>query len=234
MHTEKNRMKREIKLAIIDNSIDPSIYNPLAHWGASIDVEWEGFRASESQFPSLSKEYTHLILTGSEASIVEREKWVYEEVEFVREAVDKGISVLGSCYGHQLLALALAGFDHVRRSPSPEVGWISIQIKEDDELLGRKGEAFSFTSHFDEVIHLGSDFHVLASSTYCPIQAFQFKSRPVWGIQIHPEINIEEGRKFLKKLVSLGLKTNPFFERALNTASRDSCLIKTIVKTFLR
>jgi len=222
------------KVAIIDNSIDSSVYNPLDHWKAYLKVPWESFKARKSHFPDLRNGFTHLILTGSEASILERETWVYEEVEIVQEAVEKELSILGSCYGHQLLALALGGPSYVQRSAQPEVGWISIKIEEKNELLGRMRTAYSFSVHFDEVVNLGKPFHILASSKHCPIQAFALRGKPIWGLQIHPEIDIPSARKLLENLVSLNLKTRLFFEKGLKSRPKDSGLIRQIVKNFLR
>lgn len=225
--------EKEVKVAIIDNSIDTSIYNPQEHWKSYLRVEWDSFKATKSHFPDLNRDYTHLILTGSEASIIERENWVYEEIEVVQDAVEKGLSILGSCYGHQLLAFALVGSASVQRCAQPEVGWIPIQIKVENELLGKKRSAFSFSSHFDEVVNLSDAFLVLASSKDCQIQAFQLKKRPIWGIQIHPEINISNAQILLKKFISLNLETKPFFEKALKSVPKDSGLIRRIVKSFL-
>jgi len=225
--------KKEVKVAFIDNSIDSSIYNPEEHWKPYLGVEWDSFKATKSHFPDLKKGYTHLILSGSEASIIEKENWVYEEIEVVQDAVEKGLSILASCYGHQLLALALLGSSSVQRCVQPEVGWIPIQIIEENELLGEKRRAFSFSVHFDEVVSLSNAFLVLASSKDCQIQAFQLKKRPIWGIQIHPEIDISEAEKFLKKLIKLNLKTKPFFEKALKSTPKDSGLIRKIAKSFL-
>jgi GMP synthase-like glutamine amidotransferase len=225
--------EKEVKVAFIDNSIDSSIYNPQEHWKLYLEVAWDAFKATESHFPDLKKGYTHLILSGSEASIIERENWVYEEIEVVQDAVEKGRSILGSCYGHQLLALALLGPSSVQRCVHPEVGWIPIQIEVENELLGKKRTAFSFSSHFDEVVNLSDAFLVLASSKDCQIQAFQLKKRPIWGIQIHPEINISNAQILLKKFMSLDLETKPFFEKALKSTPRDSGLVRRIVKNFL-
>lgn len=225
--------RKEKKVAIIDNSIDSSIYNPIRHWKSYLEVEWEAFKATKSHFPDLKKSFTHLILTGSEASILERESWVYEEVEVIQEASERGLSILGSCYGHQLLVFTFCGPSHIRRSVYPEVGWIPIQIKENNNILGKKKRAFSFSSHFDEVMNLGNDFNILASSKHCRIQAFQLIERPIWGLQIHPEINIREGQLFLRKLILLKLKTNLYFEEALKQSPKDSGLIFHITKKFL-
>jgi GMP synthase-like glutamine amidotransferase len=226
---------KEVKLAFIDNSIDSSVYNPEEHWTPYLGVAWDGFKATKSQFPDFNQGgYTHLLLTGSEASIVEREKWVYEEAEVIRQAINKGIPTLGSCYGHQLLAFALFGPSSVRRSKHPEVGWIPIQIRKDSELLGEKKQAYSFSVHFDEVVDSSKEMQILASSPHCHVQAFQLKNRPAWGFQIHPEINVSHARILLKNLISLNLKTSSLFEKALKSRPRDSGLIRQIVKGFLR
>jgi len=225
---------REVNLAFIDNSIDSSVYNPEEHWKLYLDVEWDSFKATKSHFPDFSEgRYTHLLLTGSEASIIEREKWVLEEVEVIHEAIDKGIPVLGSCYGHQLLAFALFGPPSVRRSKHPEVGWIPVQIKKDSEILGKKRQVYSFSVHFDEVVEVDGDMNVIASSQHCRIQAFQWKDKPVWGIQIHPEINVSHARTLMNNLISLNLKTSPVYEKALRSTPNDSGLIRQIIKGFL-
>lgn len=227
-------MKKDAKLALIDNSIDSSIYTPEEHWKSSLMVEWDSFKATQYQFPDLSTgRYTHVLLTGSEASILEREQWVDEEVKVVQKAIDEGIPILGSCYGHQLLAYALSGPSSVRRSAPPEVGWIAIQITQSNELLGEARQAYSFSVHFDEVVSNSQDFHVLAYSEHCAVQAFQWKDLPIWGIQIHPEIDVSHARELLKNLISLKLKTTPIYEEALKATPRDSGLITNIVQCFL-
>jgi GMP synthase-like glutamine amidotransferase len=225
--------KKEVKVAFIDNSLDSSIYNPEEHWKPYLRVAWDSFKATESHFPDLEKGYTHLILSGSEASIMARENWVYEEIEVVQDAVEKGLSILGSCYGHQLLAFALLGSASVQRCVQPEVGWIPVQIKVENELLGKKRRVFSFSSHFDEVVNLSGAFLVLASSKDCRIQAFQLKKRPIWGIQIHPEINISSAQILLKNFISLNLETKFYFEEALKSTPKDSGLISSIASSFL-
>ncbi len=227
-------MKKDAKLALIDNSIDSSIYTPEEHWKPYLTIEWDCFKATHNQFPDLSKgQYSHVLLTGSEASILEREEWVDAEVEVVHNAIEEGIPILGSCYGHQLLAFALSGPSSVRRSTHPEVGWISIQTKECSELLGESRQAYSFSIHFDEVVNDNENFHILAYSEHCQVQAFQWKSKPFWGIQIHPEIDVPHARALLKNLISLKLKTTPIYEEALKSTPRDSGLIKHIVQGFL-
>jgi len=228
-------MKKKVKVAIIDNSIDPSVYTPVAHWKMNLNVSWQDFRAKEGRFPGLSSGFTHIILTGSEASITERETWVDREINFVMQAVEQGVPVLGSCWGHQLLAVAFAGKSHVRRSPKPEVGWLPITITQDDCLFGGTNLAYVFNSHFDEVMNLGSDFFtVSASSKDCPIHAFQLRGKPVWGIQSHPEINIAQAKTYLRNNIARQHEASPLFEQALKSCPRDSGVISRVIANFLR
>ena len=225
--------KKDLRVAIVDNSIAPSVYTPVEHWAAFLQVPFASFRAREGQLPDLEKDFTHLILTGSEASIVEREGWVDSEVEFVRDALSRGFPTLGSCYGHQLLVLALCGPAYVQRCSRPEIGWRPIAIREKSGLMGEEGVLYAFSSHFDEVVGLDDRFRILASTPDCPVQAFELKGRPVWGIQFHPEIDIPAARQFLQNLVDLGLNTSALFAEALRMRAQDSGLIRQIVRHFL-
>lgn len=228
-----SRNKRP-RVAIIDNSVFPDIYQPVGHWSRYLSVDWEGFVARRHRFPDLRR-FSHLILTGSEASILEPDPWVHEEVEVVREAVGSGLAVLGSCWGHQLLAFALAGPDHVRRSVRPEIGWIRLRLTGKSSLLGPAGEEgpFTFSIHFDEVTGLDDSFEVLASSDLCAAQAVRLRGRPVWGLQCHPEVDVASGRKFLRDLIDAGFKGREHLLEALASEPRDSGLIHRIVRTFI-
>ncbi len=221
------------KLAIIDNSLWPEIYNPVEHWTAWIDLPHRSFRAVDGYLPDLDDGYTHLILTGSEASILNLEPWVLAEVALVQEAVERNLTVLGSCYGHQLLALALAGPDSIRRADVPEIGWIEVEVLKKDPLLGEPGRIMVFSSHYDEVCHLDENrFEILASSRYCQIQAFRLKGKNVWGLQAHPEIEPYSAVKLLRGILEKGFPGRELIEKALNSYPQDDGWIKTISRNF--
>jgi GMP synthase-like glutamine amidotransferase len=227
-----DRMRRKnTRLAIIDNSLDPSIYNPILHWKICLDRDFDVFRTTENNFPDI-KDFTHIILTGSEASILNREGWVEDEIQVIKEAAERGISLLGSCYGHQLLAVALAGARHVRECAHPEIGWIAVDIIGSDDFLGRKRCAYCFSSHLDEVVDLPEEFLVFASSKHCLIQAFRLRNTPIWGLQIHPEMNIYEAQKYLRKRVKSKHEPLKLFQEAMNSSPRDSGLIHHVIEKF--
>jgi GMP synthase-like glutamine amidotransferase len=220
-------------IAIVDNAIDPEIYRPVDHWAAHLDAPWRAFVARRGEFPEPDG-FSHVILTGSEASILERDPWVELEARFVREAVAAGAAVLGSCWGHQLIAFALAGPGSVGRCPRPEIGWIPIRLERPSDLLGRTGETpYVFSIHFDEVKDLPATFEVLASTEACAVHAFRLTDRPVWGLQSHPEIDMPTGRAFLEDLLRRGFKGREAMIEALAGEPRDSGLIRGVVRAFL-
>ncbi len=223
---------KEPRVALIDNSIDPELYRPAEHWNRCLPRPADVFVARKRSLPDPGA-YTHVILTGSEASILDRGPWADEEARFVREAFRLGVCLLGSCWGHQLLAYALAGPRHVRRCARPEIGWARIRVDREDPLLGPPGESFVFSVHYDEVVDLPAPFVVLASTQACPVQAFRAGEKPVWGIQPHPEVDIPTGRRFLEDLVARGFKGQEFLRQALTSEPRDSGLIHRIVSGFL-
>lgn len=220
------------RIALIDNSLDHSVYNPVRHWKKCLAQSFDIFNATSHQFPEV-RDFTHIILSGSEASILQREKWVYEEIDLIKEAANKGKAILGSCYGHQMIAVALAGPQHVERCANPEIGWISVSINRADDFLGSEGYAFSFSSHLDGVKDLPEEFLVFASSDLCPVQGFRLRDHSIWGLQIHPEINISEAQWYLAKRVEGKHEPFQLFQAALSSPPRDSGLIRPVVKNFL-
>jgi GMP synthase-like glutamine amidotransferase len=227
-------MGKKTRVAIIDNSIDSSIYTPVEHWKAYLASDWDSFRAKEHRFPDLRREhYSHLILTGSEASILEREKWVDEEIEVVQDAAVRNIPILGSCWGHQLIAVVFAGLNHVQRVANPEIGWFSITFERENYITGQIKQAFVFNSHLDEVVGLGPEFDVFASTRNCDVHAFQLIGKAIWGIQSHPEMNIAEATKYLENNISKRHVHSTLYARALESTPKDSGLIYRITKNFL-
>jgi GMP synthase-like glutamine amidotransferase len=227
-------MKKPVKVAIIDNSIDPAVYDPVGHWSRYLSRPWQAFRPKDGRLPHLEEGFSHLLLTGSEASILEPDHWVEAEAELVREALERNLAVLGSCFGHQLLAMALSGPQHVRRCSRPEIGWLPIRILRPSRLLGDRDRPYSFSVHFDEVIGLQEPFEVLAATEDCPIQAFCLKGRPVWGLQPHPEMDSGTAGRLLSKLSALNPRFKPLVRQALASRAKDSGLARKVIRAFIQ
>ncbi|MBX2824751.1 MAG: type 1 glutamine amidotransferase [Gammaproteobacteria bacterium] len=115
--------------------------------------------------------------------------WLKAEKAYIREAVEeRGMSYLGLCLGHQLLAEALGG----SVGPGePEIGVCDVQMTEVGAtgiLLDGLPEIFSTLQwHSAEVKALPAGAQVLATSERCAVQAMQWGPR-AYSLQFHLEV----------------------------------------------
>jgi GMP synthase (glutamine-hydrolysing) len=100
---------------------------------------------------------------------------------------DLGIPVLGICYGMQLACQVLGG--EVRPGVSREFGRAHCHIQAPDGLFtGIPAETVVWMSHGDQVQTVNGDWTALATTDTCPIAAVRHRSRPIYGLQFHPEV----------------------------------------------
>lgn len=101
---------------------------------------------------------------------------------------DLGIPFLGICYGMQLACQALGG--KVEGSAHREFGRAVCRVKEPEGLFaGVPEETVVWMSHGDQVRQVSGDFLPLAATDTCPIAAVRHASRPIYGLQFHPEVS---------------------------------------------
>lgn len=224
------------RVLIVDNSLNRPIYMPQRQWRPHLgDVPSDVVHIPGGDpIPPLDT-YTHVIISGSTASLVEPPDWVEREVSLVRQAVDAGLAVLGSCFGHQMLVFALSGSEFVARAATPEVGWIAVEMTAEDPLfvdLPNPWHAFAW--HYDEVVSPPAPWRALGSSAAASVHVVRYGDAPVWGLQAHPETKPCTAKLllFLDKL---------FFDwdseeitTALRQRPRDDRIIGTLIERFLQ
>ena len=104
-----------------------------------------------------------------------------------KQLLDIGLPVLGICYGLQLACLLLGC--KVGSAKAREYGRTQLTVTHSDELLAHVPEQMSvWMSHGDVVDDLSTDFIPLATTANCPIAAVKHASRPIYGVQFHPEV----------------------------------------------
>lgn len=107
--------------------------------------------------------------------------WLLPEIDWLRDAVDRGMPVLGICFGGQLVARAMGG--SVAPAPRAEIGWTSIWS--DQPSLVGAGPWFQF--HYDRwVVPPGA---VEVARTPAASQAFTIER--TLAVQFHPELDAE-------------------------------------------
>jgi len=126
---------------------------------------------------------TGIILSGGPASVYD------EDVPAPEEALLRlGVPVLGICYGMQLIA-HLEGGDVIHGIR--EYGRAELSVQETGDLFdGFSTDETStvWCSHGDHVDVPPPGYRTLASTETLPVAAFASESRPVYGVQFHPEV----------------------------------------------
>jgi GMP synthase (glutamine-hydrolysing) len=114
---------------------------------------------------------------------------------------DLGVPILGICYGMQLAAHYLGGA--VKPSHSREFGRTTCRIHESAGLFANvPSETTVWMSHGDQVDSISGDFLSLAATDTCAIAAVQHRTRPIFGLQFHPEVtHTIHGQQVLRNFV---------------------------------
>lgn len=137
-------------------------------------------------------EFRAVIVLGSSQSAIfySQSEHLAKLFGFVREAVNQQFSVLGICFGSQLLAITL-GAD-VTRNEDMELGHGRLKLtdkgKEDSIFHKCNDELTIFHWHRDRW-KLPPKAKLLATNEVGSNQAF--RSGKVVGLQFHPEVNAE-------------------------------------------
>lgn len=131
------------------------------------------------------------------------------------------IPILGVCGGHQALALAFGGKvgpiragedDCMPYTRDRQTGLVPLLLNFADPIFsGISGELQIVESHYDEVKVLPPGFVLLASEKISPFQIIRHPTRPVYGIQGHPESMYSRGSngcKLIRNFLKIALDYN--------------------------
>jgi GMP synthase (glutamine-hydrolysing) len=147
-----------------------------------LDADLAEFHAREGQLPR-DFEFDGVVVTGSGASVYWEDDWIEALNEYLAEAHERGLPILGVCYGHQALATALGG--RVEAMDGYEIGYRTVEHADADGLFRGVDEAFTvFTTHGDAVVELPAGAELLAENDY-GVHAFRVDD--AFGVQFHPE-----------------------------------------------
>lgn len=132
-----------------------------------------------------------LILMGGPMSVNDDLPWLRTEMRCVREAVARGMPVMGICLGAQLIAKTLGA--RVTRNPVKEIGWAPVywtEAAKTDPLFGGFPSPETVFHWHGETFDLPEGAQLLAYSDACRRQAFRIAGN-VYGLQFHLEVTPE-------------------------------------------
>ena len=157
-------------------------------------------------------EFSHLIISGSALFASQENENDTKIYDIIQKFSNK--SILGICYGHQILAKALMKKNVCRKSSTPELGWRNVELT-DNQLFMGISKPVVYESHLEEVFDLNENFTIIASNSNCDIQGYQYKNLPIWGVQFHPEVTYEFGQQSIKNKLANYESMRKFFKNEL-------------------
>ena len=126
-------------------------------------------------------------------------------LETIAAAEGAGIPVLGVCLGHQAIAALHGGC--VERAPAPRHGKTSQVAHDDGALFAGMPNPFEAGRYHSLVVRerdLPEDLAVTARSEDGLVMAISHRSKPVFGVQFHPEsVLTPDGERLLRNFVAI-------------------------------
>src|SRR5712692_4901469 len=143
-----------------------------------------------------------IILTGSSALLSKpRTRDLFQpEMDLVRNA---RFPILGICYGHQIIGSAFGA--PMRDLGQMLRGYEKVSIVLKHPLFdGLPSDMVVAESHRQELTKVPDEFQLLARSTTSNVEAIAHRSKPIYGVQFHPERSNDDhphGRMIIQNLL---------------------------------
>ena len=119
--------------------------------------------------------------------------------EIINHVISEKKSLLGICYGAEILALTLGGT--IRKSQSVVKGIRTVNVKLSNSLCSHK-DIQAYKSHSYEIAKLGTKLENFATSDTCQYEIIKHKTLPIFGTQFHPEMS-KDGESLIESFVKI-------------------------------
>jgi GMP synthase (glutamine-hydrolysing) len=188
---------------------------------------------SEIHPPSRSVEWirewkpTGIILSGGPNSVYG------DNVPLADPAIFDIAPVLGICYGMQLIAHIEGG--QVIRTNRREYGRAEMKVLEPKGLFAGfspQEPVTTWMSHGDHIEQPPKGYRVTAESNGNPISAFRHVTRPIFGVQFHPEVaHTPRGQEIISNFLFAICKAEPTWTAGAFIDEEVSRVKKTVGKS---
>ncbi|WP_330630590.1 type 1 glutamine amidotransferase [Halocatena halophila] len=218
----------QLRLALLNASITAAAIESTArNFRRELDATLTEFVVSDGQLPE-TFDFDGVVISGSAASAYWDEPWIEQTREWIKTAHDRGLPILGVCFGHQLLASALGGT--VESMDEFEIGYHEVKHT-DSELFEGIDERFTvFVTHGDRVSELPPGATLIAENEY---GVHGFRLGDAFGVQFHPEYDTESATAVTKRKEFLGEETIQAVLDDITPENYDrACETKQLFETF--
>ena len=163
----------------------------FARWLDAAALAWQLVAVDERDaIPADATQFAGIGMMGGPMSVNDALAWIDPLSRLLRDAVARDVPVIGHCLGGQLLAQALGA--RVRRTPTPEIGWIDVESTDAaarDDWFGGRTRFTPFQWHYD-VFDLPAGATRVLTNPFNPNQAYLIGGRHI-GFQCHIEMTAD-------------------------------------------
>lgn len=149
--------------------------------GHEITQSWANFDVEEALRSDIV-----VLSGGSICSLTGNEDRYATELAFIKQTTK---SVIGICFGCELVVAGFGGT--LKELPAHSRGTVHIDVVNDGSLFGGRKSFEAYENHSWIANVLPPDLEVLARSAHGP-EVVRHRSRPIYGLQFHPEHHVEE------------------------------------------
>lgn len=169
----------------------------LAQWLSARGRPWQLIALHEGEdVPDDAGAYAGIGMMGGPMSVNDTLPWIAPMEALVRDAVHRGVPVIGHCLGGQLMAKSLGA--NVGRARTTEIGWVDVDVEptpEAREWFGGRSRFRTFEWHYEGFTLPPGALRVL-SNAFNENQAYVIDGRHI-GFQGHPEMTAEIARSWI-------------------------------------
>jgi GMP synthase-like glutamine amidotransferase len=194
-------MAKRIKLGILQTNHDKSVevgdaFPDDAHRFRDLfdrlddRFEYRIYMTIGGEVPQDLDEQDAFMITGSPLSVLDQHVFTDDLMDFIRRCDAAKKPLLGACFGHQAIALALGG--RVERSPHGyNVGIQDTHFRVQKPWMDPAHQSLPmYVFHEDQVTELPVGCELIGSSAKCEIASFA-KGHHIFTTQAHPEFTHE-------------------------------------------
>jgi GMP synthase (glutamine-hydrolysing) len=142
--------------------------------------------------------YKGIIVSGAPILLTETNPAPYLEKFDI--LVKSNLPLLGICFGHQLLGLYF-GCEISKCKEDRDIQ--TIHLKGQHILFDGFGIWETFMEDHCECISLPENFELLGYSVVSPNEAMHHTTKPLFGVQFHPEVSGENGKKLFANFIKI-------------------------------
>jgi GMP synthase-like glutamine amidotransferase len=215
--------------ALSDFGTYPTMFRTLLGEQA---FDYEIFDVEAGELPASVTACPAYLLTGSACGAYDPLPWIAELTRFLKAAKGKA-SLVGICFGHQIMAQAFGG--KVVQSPKGwGVGAHTYRVERPQPWLGAMETITLPASHQDQVVEPPPAAKVLAASAFTPFGMLAYADQPAISLQLHPEFDAGYAAALVELRRDQGL-TDAQADEALASLAQplDKARVATAIIQFL-